>query len=266
MIDSHHRSGGLRLSRASAAALVLSAALLAAACRPAPSPWQCKAFGQERRCERPFDAPGVEGWSCYAVADDVACLGPSGADGAASWSCREASGGTLCIARGLASPDEPSPDGWQCFVQGGSILCDWSRYGNDPWKCGENQCHEASPDMPSPDEWECIEASWGVLCRGLFLHDVHPRWSCAPYKNRFLCLDPNPDLPDPGDPGAWECRYDNSARTGRICRAGSRSPCEPCPGLCMDGRCYPAYRTATCYFNEDCEEGRKCLLGTCVEK
>jgi hypothetical protein len=239
---------------------------MAGACRPGPAPWTCRSFGQERRCERPFELPGSEGWDCYAAGDTVACVGPEGAQGTATWSCAPAPGSTLCLARGLASPVEPSPDGWQCFVDRNRILCDWSRYGNDPWTCGEDRCRESLPDLPSPDEWECIEASWGVLCRGLFLHDVHPRWSCVPHKDRFLCLDPNPDLPGSGGPGAWKCRYDNSAGTGRICTKTERNPCDPCPGICRDGRCYPAYEKATCYFNEDCEDGETCLLGTCVEK
>jgi hypothetical protein len=250
-----------------AAVLVLAwAALFPGACANGQPPWQCKAFGQERRCERPFEPPGADGWDCYVVKDTAACVGPAGSNADAPWSCDRALGSTLCIAPGLAAPAEPSPDGWQCFVDGSRILCDWSRYGNDAWKCSEDLCRESQPDLPSPDEWECIEASWGVLCRGLFLHDVHPRWSCVPYKDRFLCLDPNPDLPHQGNPGAWECRHDNSMRTGRICKTTDRNPCEPCPGLCRDGRCYPAYRKASCYFNEECEEGKKCLFGTCVAK
>jgi hypothetical protein len=239
------------------------AAVLGSSCREPPSAWTCKTFGQERRCEMPLPVPGAGAWECYAADDDVACFGPGGAASSPSWDCAPAAGSVLCILAGAARPDEPSPDGWQCFAENGRLVCDWRRYGNDAWACSGETCRETHPDMPSSDEWECIEKSWGVLCRGRFLRDTHPRWTCVPYEERFLCLDLDRDVPP--SPGPWDCRYDNSMRTGRICTRKPADACASCPGRCVGGTCYPAFKAPLCYFDSDCTDGTTCVMGACTK-
>jgi hypothetical protein len=226
--------------------------------------WACRDFGSGRLCERAFAPPPGDGWTCYAAAGDVICARASWGPGSSGWTCARAGAAAVCRLPGGAQPDEPAPDGWQAAVHADIVTALWRRAGNDPWRCAEPRCAEHRPDRPSADEWECVDGDGRVLCRGRFLRDVDPRWSCAAFGERFLCLDPDPDYPDPAAPTAWKCFYDDSLRTGRECTRVAPATDGPCPGAWAAERCLLLRTVPECWLNTDCAGGRSCRVGFCV--
>ncbi|MBI5500748.1 MAG: hypothetical protein HY907_10940 [Deltaproteobacteria bacterium] len=248
----------------SSAWLALALALPLAACSTDPR-WTCRDLGATRECSAPLSTPPGDDWTCYAAGGDLVCSRPARAPDWPGWSCASAGAATVCRAPAAATPAEPSPDGWQARVTGRTILAAWRRAGNAPWRCDGPRCTERRPDRPSPDEWECVDGDGRVLCRGRFLEDLDPRWSCAPLGERFLCVDPDPDYPDPNDPTAWRCFYDDSLRTGRDCNPQTpTAPPPPCPGVWHDGRCLLARTRPECWLDRDCTGNRTCRIGFCV--
>ncbi|MDI7266869.1 MAG: hypothetical protein QME96_02610 [Myxococcota bacterium] len=252
----------VRTTRAAAWAIgrspLLGAAfLLAAGCRaagtPGPAPWDCSDYGSGRRCASPVASPPGVGWDCYASGGALACVRRGTAAGAAGWTCVVHGGSTVCVMPGGATPPEPSPDGWQCRVERpGRRVCEWRRAGNDPWICVPGRCVERHPDRPSADEWDCIERHGSVLCRGRFVDGVHPRWRCVRIGDRHVCRDLDPDYPGASGKGAWTCSHDSSSGMGRSCTEIEPGAGEACPGLVLDGRCFPAVPDPTCYFDREC--------------
>ena len=226
--------------------------------------WECFNRGSERRCMKKLDLPSNEKWDCYVSNSSSTCIGEGKIFPDKNWQCFHREKVTLCIFKEKVEPPEPSPSGWQCFSQGEKIVCDWRRYGNDRWNCNEKQCTEKLPDFPGPDEWECIEEKWGIICRGKFLREINPLWNCTEFKDRFLCLNLDPDYPpEISGNSDWKCRYDNSMKTGRLCTPVRGESTKKCPGHVFEGKCFPDYKYATCYFDFDCKNGEKCLLGKC---
>ena len=256
-------SADVRSRLRSAAALILAFSLLPSGCA-ASREWACAGFGPGRRCVALLVRPPGTGWDCYVSGGTLACARPTWAAQLPGWTCVAAGAGTVCLAAGAAEPPEASPDGWQGYVAGEQVVMLWRRAGNDPWRCAGAQCVERHPDRPSADEWECVDDDDRVLCRGRFMRGIDPRWRCAPFGDRFLCLDRDPDDPPGGDPRAWRCFYDDSTRTGRNCARGEPRPCRQCPGACVSGRCWTSRGVPGCYFDADCLPGWACRVGICV--
>jgi hypothetical protein len=233
-----------------------------------PSIWTCRDYGNARECSTSWLAPSSEEWSCYAEGGDLVCARPSQGVARAGWACSHAGAATICRLPGGATPDEPSPDGWQARVEDDRVVALWRRAGNAPWHCSAGTCTERRPDRPSPDEWECVEGDGRVLCRGRFLVDVDPRWICTKLGDRFLCMDPDPDYAGSGDPSTWRCYYDDSLRTGRACRTAPQTavidPDTFCPGAWTGTRCLPFRIAPECWLDGDCSGGRTCRIGLCV--
>jgi len=252
--------------------LALALAFSSAACGGAPR-WTCRDFGQGRECFAPLSTPPGDDWTCYAAGGDLVCVRPTRASAWPGWACADAGAAAVCRAPAAAVPPEPSPDGWQARVTGTTIFADWRRAGNAPWRCDGERCAERRPDRPSADEWECVDGDGRVLCRGRFLEEVDPRWSCSPLGDRFLCVDPDPDFPGESDPAGWRCFYDDSLRTGRDCTAvpppapgvePAAAARPPCPGIWNGGRCLLARVEPECWLDGDCTGGRACRIGFCV--
>lgn len=244
-----------RTARCVGTGLALAVGLGFACSRPArPPPWACQDRGVGRRCTAPLVTPSATGWDCYTTHGDLACV-RAGPGGAGAWTCGEHGGRTVCVLPGASVPDEPSPDGWQCHVDGDRRVCDWRRAGNDPWKCVPGRCVERRPDWPSADEWDCIERGGWTLCRGRFADGVDPRWRCREVGDRFLCLDPDPDRPPRAASGAWRCLYDNTGRTGRSCSEVEPAAPRECAGLETGGECFPANTEPMCWFEDECPAG-----------
>ena len=249
------RRGG-RAARPCGALLVV-ALLALPGCRgdaDAPLSWSCSDHGAGRRCVAAFPTPEGPGWVCYAAPDVLACTG-AGAGGGGRWDCRESAGRTVCSRPLERESLETAPDGWQCFVEGNRLVCDWRRAGNDGWNCAGKRCTERHPDRPGSGEWDCVERDDGVVCRGRFDRDLGPQWRCARVADRVLCRNLDPDFPDGGGPGAWRCLYDNSGRTGRACERVEREPGHDCGGVLVGNACLTANPAVFCYFDDECTSG-----------
>lgn len=177
----------------------------------------------------------------------------------------------------------PPARGWRCAGFGRERWCDDRGRGSGPFVCGEDGCVQRYPRMPDDGEWECIDMAGAVMCRrgvepaGVVVGPPDPGWWCGPRAGaepaERVCVDYAPDVPD--STRAWRCRYQHDRGGRRVCRAarapaplgvscGASARCPP-QLTCAGGRCLPPRPAVRCWFDDDCDRGHACQLGTCVE-
>jgi len=180
-------------------------------------------------------------------------------------------------------PDAPRPSaGWRCHGRGLVRRCEDRARGAGPFVCEQDQCVQRYPRVPDDGEWECIDLKGVAVCRrgvapaGVVAGPPDRGWRCSARAGASpperVCVDYSPDLPD--DESSWRCRYEHARGQQRICRrvrkparlGGVCDAQRSCPRhlSCAAGVCLPHRPDVSCWFDDDCGDGRVCRLGTCV--
>jgi hypothetical protein len=191
------------------------------------------------------------------------CVAPGGPALPPGWSCGRAGEETVCTRPVSSYPEGAGVEGWRCRRdEGGARACVPRGFGNAPWRCEDEVCRRRYPDFPNDLEWECYDSGGRVLCRSQEPAPTHPAWACGSPHGYPLCVDPDPDVPDPRT--EWACRY-HAQDGARQCRPASAVPCrsdgECARGVCLEGTCRRPL-LAECFLDQECPS-KRCVGGVC---
>jgi hypothetical protein len=240
----------------------LSVGAVVAACAEAPAPTDILAFGESRSA--PVEDP--EGARCDDAVGVRVCF-------------REREGRA---AQPELTPLAPAPGPvpadaqWRCEGAGDERVCRLER--RRPFRCEAGTCVQSFPRVPDDGEWECADVDGLVVCRtrsaaaGVVAGLAAVGWICGEGEDR-VCVDLAPDQPAKR---TGDCRFRYEATMDRLCTYGPKEPrlfgaCAAggvCPrgATCVAAVCVPRFRPRPdCWTDRDCEEGRRCVLATCIE-
>lgn len=168
--------------------------------------------------------------------------------------------------------------GFRCWGAGSERRC-IDRGTGPRMECTDERCEQRGPRKPDDGEWECADMLGAALCRlrspayGVVPGPTDPAFVCGTRRgtDERICVDFSPDRPDAR---GWLCSFDHAHEEVRRCRAHEAgpellAPCETSPdcagGLeCVASRCVPPSFTPVCFFDEDCGEGGRCVIGACA--
>ena len=216
--------------------------------------------------------PAPEAWTPGQVCSDL---------GAARVCWR---GGTsMLVPRVLPNAPVP-PEGWRCGGDGRERECEDRTRNASRFDCGTQRCLQVRPRMPDDGEWECVEISGVVFCHsrgegaGMQAGPMDLGWLCGPRRgaapDERVCVDFDADRPSGAQAALAErCRFEphwgtprrscTPAQTLRVGSPCSRASVCPDGSQCSAGLCLPGRPSPGCFFDRDCDDGARCVFGSC---